>query len=1167
MTHDARSEGAWRAALRRVALASLVVLAFVPRHAEAETPRRVVINDPFAGALWRIDIDAAERHIVAGSADKAAISWPIDDIASPELMRVPPRDEEKQRAHAVAISPDGKRLAYAVPPTLDRKATAVIYIIERGSKRIETAIEGIRTRPQALRFSPDGAHLAATLSDGCGLRVWATSDWTLVGDEDANATGTCCPLAAQDCDPLPDTPGLVWTAAKSGEKLIATAGDTGVRVFQLDAKGLTLQVAKTPAEIALERPEGLAVSPEGTRLAVADARVRGASDTVKLQVAVLDLATLAPLRAPLTLPEAAVLSPALLDVKQTPAADQMSLNRVAWMEIDGEDLLFAAGVAWCQIVDPLLVQGVQESEAADNCIVRWRLPASDGAQPDVGFIRAGHDRVMDLAALPKRKALAYAGAQRVAAVNSDGTSYVNEADAEVFASARALDLRDRPVDRATLRFLGFDVSPDASTVYVEDYRGTAAAPVRLAFSVQQLKLESVDTRPANVAVPNRDAVIIDKLANWWNSPRPPVIYGKTLDQPQGQRDTYRSVALAPNKRAVVGSANAVRYVGYDGDTATVLCERRIAAEAYRVAVSEDGSLAVVGHADGTLRWYRLPRDAGSAGDTCMLEQLLVVHIRQSETEAGQWIWAAWEPHTNHFAADPRIKDLVGYLETFDGGRQVRPVQFSELLQLYSPDVVRNVLARASLGAARSSVPLVRGLEDARDGIRILALTPDEGAELDKDTVRFDLKVDGDTKWPRQLLLETGGGSRLAKAFGGKDLGPNDAIDVAAPGVVQLQVKLPASERQQHRNIDLCAVAGRQRTCQTVNWAGALAPPPPRALRAVLVGLSAYNDPAMQLDYAQNDALDLARLFVNDYRARVIDKTSKLPADYSNLSLDLVVAPTTAGAKQELAELAASGVVRVHEASIGNVVAILQGLAQQAGSDGDLMLFYFSGHGMLNPLHGAEGLTALLGPGMSSDLATASTGAGPDGNSVEIKTLTAEVLEREALTSDRLIALLSAIPGEKVVVIDACRNAVPVAGGRPFDPAAVRLEFERNLMQADFFFSAAPGQTSLDQGELAYSAARPEGERGNGLFTYAFLKALTDPGTAPASIGARHVEVYDVDRYIRSFFDGRDEASAAMRLVRLLAERGEKIALQQPMFVPARRRTGGGTVLRTLEPAP
>lgn len=1142
-----------------LACAGLLSALALPARAQQASPparRALVINDPFAAPLWRIDVDAGENRLVAGSPAKAAAVWSFDDVLAPELIRLPLRDEEMQRAHAIAISPDGKRIAAAVPPLRDERGfakagTAVIYILERASRRIEMAItKDVATRPQALRFSPDGTLLAATLSDGCGLRVWRTGDWSLAGSDDAGyggASGTCCPATSgTDCDPFPDTPGLVWANPANGEPLLVTSGDTGVRLYKASGAGISLVTSKSPADIGLERPEGVAVSPDGTRLAIGDARIRGASPVVKLQVAVLELQTLTPAGPPLSVPNSALVLPAMLDTKLTPGADQMALNRVTWMSGEEGDTIYAGGVTWCQIADPSLVLGTQEGEGTENCIVRWRLPASGAEKSaDVHFIRAGLDRVMDLAPLPKRKALAYATLQRVGALNDDGTPYANDAGAEIFAAARAFDFRDRPVDRAKGTMLGFDISPDASTIYLEDYRTGAAAPIALTFNVDRLELKRADTPDPAVSLPKRDPLIIDKLANWWNSPKPPVIYGLSLDALQGVRDTYRTVVLAPNKRAIVGSATHIRVVGYDGGKAEVLCQLRVAAEAYRAAVSDDGSLAVVGHSDGTLRWYRIER--GEEGAGCKLTQLLAVHIRQADGEDGTWTWAAWLPGTGQFAADPRAKDLVGWqVDTADG--QVQTVRFADVLQHYAPDAVKAALRQLIAPTLDVVASLEKSIGDAADPLRLLVLTPDENADVTSEVVKFDIKADGGTTWPRKLYVATGSGARVAKVSGGKDLAANEPIEIAAPGIVQMQVKLPAAERLQHRNVDVCFLVDRQRDCHTITWAGALEKPRPRALRAVIVGLSAYKDPTLALNFAQNDALDLARIFVRDYKARVVDKTSKVPADFATVSIDLLVAAGSASAKADLAELQTSGIVNVHEATVANIAAVLGKLAQQGTNENDLVLFYFSGHGMLNPYRDAKGLTALLGPNVDASY-------------------TRESLERDALTSDRLIALLEPIAGEKLVIIDACRTAASIAGERAFDPAAIRLEFEKNLLTADFFFSAAPGQYSLDQGELAFSDARPQEESGNGLFTYALLKSLTDTGNAPSGAKPRKVEVYDVDRYVRGFFDGQDEDSAAVRLIRRLQEQGVAVALQQPVFVPARRRVASATVIRTLEPAP
>jgi uncharacterized caspase-like protein len=240
-------------------------------------------------------------------------------------------------------------------------------------------------------------------------------------------------------------------------------------------------------------------------------------------------------------------------------------------------------------------------------------------------------------------------------------------------------------------------------------------------------------------------------------------------------------------------------------------------------------------------------------------------------------------------------------------------------------------------------------------------------------------------------------------------------------------------------------------------------------------------------------------------------------------------------------------VRVREASVAAVKSVMKDLASNAAMEnGDLFLFYFSGHGILNTYREGAGLTALLDPAIGK--------------------VTEDTVASHTLASDELISSLEPISADKLVILDACRTAAETPQGKAFDPAAVSLEFEKRLLSADVLFSAAPGQFSLDQGQYAYDEARPQGERGNGLFTYAVLRSLTEGGGPAGSSqqGQRKVEVFDIYRYVRHFFDPADEQSAAQKLVRMLQQKGMSVGLQQPMYVPSRRGTGAATVVRTIE---
>ena len=86
-------------------------------------------------------------------------------------------------------------------------------------------------------------------------------------------------------------------------------------------------------------------------------------------------------------------------------------------------------------------------------------------------------------------------------------------------------------------------------------------------------------------------------------------------------------------------------------------------------------------------------------------------------------------------------------------------------------------------------------------------------------------------------------------------------------------------------------------------------------------------------------------------------------------------------------------------------------------------------------------------------------------------------------------------------------------------------------------------------------------RGNGLFTYALLQSLTaKPASRP-----RIVRPLDLDQDVEKFFDPTNPNSAAQKLLALLAERGDAVAMQEPVFMPARRQGIRNMTIRTVLP--
>jgi hypothetical protein len=193
-----------------------------------------------------------------------------------------------------------------------------------------------------------------------------------------------------------------------------------------------------------------------------------------------------------------------------------------------------------------------------------------------------------------------------------------------------------------------------------------------------------------------------------------------------------------------------------------------------------------------------------------------------------------------------------------------------------------------------------------------------------------------------------------------------------------------------------------------------------------------------------------------------------------------------------------------EATRGSILAILDNIldrSQQEDLSDDLLFFYFSGHGLIDP----DNRTILASPA-TTDYCSKKN------------------LEKTGLTSDMLVRHLLQFPGRKVVILDACRTGAEHDTIEPMDPGLTSQEFEAEALQADVF-SGVPGQPSIEGPEFAYETnARAKSDQGNSLYAYALLKALSEPmhGTS----GELRDAIDTPNYWFTRFFDVRDEKSYA-----------------------------------------
>jgi hypothetical protein len=1112
------------------------------------------INSPFAAPLWRLGVDRDERLFVTSSAYKAATVWSLSELQAQTIVRVPLRAEQRRRAHGVAIAPDGDVIAYGVPPLAEangvpQPGTARVYVARSSDGTIQKVIEGnIPSRPQALTYSADGRYLAAVLSSGCGVRVWETSSWLLAGSDDEGyarpGTIGCCPGGqAASCAELPDTTGVVF-AGTDAVPILVTSGDTGVRTYALADGRFLLQRRVQPATIGLERPEGIAVSPDGKAVAVADRRERGSDRSdraIVLRVAVLALDTLTPLREPyeISANSSALDFPAFLDPAQVPAARLFSLHRVAWARDGADEFIYAGGYLPCEVGKRELVQPpVPPQSRGEICLLRWSATKPNEAPR---FIPVGTDRVMDILPLRKSAQLIVATQRSVTILDRDGRpSQRNDGTAQ-HVDNPAADFRGAAVRP-------FSISPDAKRVYFEDYTSQANAPVRLLFDSEMLEIQSdVQSGDATIA-PNRDLNILadsaaprdPRRSRWWvDSEGPPRFLGRPLvDNRLDKDDVYRSVALHLGSRvAVVGSASFLRIVGFGAGAPRIRCELPISEEAYRVNITPDATIVVVGHSDGALRWYRHT----PTGDTCKLELVLSAYL--SRTSDGQWTWIAWVP-TGEYANHPGALGLLSWQVTEANG-SVRTVDNGVLLNWYKHDVVKEAVAaarsRSGTEVAESRLPATLQRDIAEAAGRQLLDIASLLESTDKASFRYRIDVRDDGKWPKALTVRTGEGHVISiqpNAAAGETSppAPTPALSLRSSGRAEFNLFLPASALFANGAVDLCFfLDGRQQACKAIHYSGPLTPMPPRKLYAVVAGFSKYASPELTLRFAQNDAIDMARLLVEE-RARGTAGGS----DFAAVEIDLLVGTSTPEAEAEAAKLAQIDGVRRRTATREGLVDALKSLAARsaAGELGNaVFVFYFSGHGFAHPFNVKQGLTALA-------TSTATAEISPDN------------FARTTLASDELIALVEGIAAQRLVIIDACRAPPSIVRHQPFKAGALTQEFNAQALRTYFFFSALDGQYSLEQPDFAYDTTRADGQRGNGLFTYGLLDAMKN--ASPHQSG--QVDTEDVMRHLEAQVFSLNNPQS---IVRRLEQSRSRRVLQTPHYAVARQLGPRHIVLRTV----
>jgi WD40 repeat protein len=474
------------------------------------------------GAVPHLAVDASGRLLATAGFDKTVRLWSLPGGKPAGVLRPPIGAEQEGEIYAVAITPDGRRVFAAGATGGSWDGTFSIYLFDTRRGALAGRLPGLPSPVYALAVSPDGSRFAAGLARG-GVRVWDAASGKPVFEDSAYA-GPVRNLAF-------DRQGRLFTAA----------GDGKLRAYDPEGRK---SAEKEPAPG--QRPWGLAVSPDGSLLAVA---YENADRQGRLRVDVVSTRTLQPLFAP-----------------DADGLKGEGLLAVAWAANDH------GGVA-------LLAGGYARSGPA-NVIRRW---------DDFGFgpatdLPASRDTILDIRPVPGGGAVFSAEDPGWGRIAPDG----NIASRPVPPMA---DLRQSREQRLA-------VSADGTVVEFATASGVQrfdAAAGRIArVTTQDDALATARTAAPGLAPSN------------WKDSSAPRLNGVPLAL--DRTEFNRSLAILPDTSAVLlGTDTHLRL--FSTRDAHQIAAVAVPAAAWAVTVNAAGTVAVAALLDGTLRWYGLSHDA------------------------------------------------------------------------------------------------------------------------------------------------------------------------------------------------------------------------------------------------------------------------------------------------------------------------------------------------------------------------------------------------------------------------------------------------------------------------------------------------------------------------------------------------------------------------------
>jgi len=199
------------------ALAGIAVATAAVAQETTDGPYLVTNTGGHTARVNRVLFTPDGKRLVSVSNDKTIRIW---DLTTGEPVRVlrPPIGKGAEGAlYAAALSPDGKTLAVGgLPPGASRDGTP-IYVITLASGRIERLLDGHKSTIADLAFSADGKRLASASMDKT-VRIWDPF------------SGTCEKTLEGHGGPVM---GVAWSP--DGERIVTGSIDKTARIWSVES--------------------------------------------------------------------------------------------------------------------------------------------------------------------------------------------------------------------------------------------------------------------------------------------------------------------------------------------------------------------------------------------------------------------------------------------------------------------------------------------------------------------------------------------------------------------------------------------------------------------------------------------------------------------------------------------------------------------------------------------------------------------------------------------------------------------------------------------------------------------------------------------------------------------------------------------------------------------